>query len=156
TRSGSPGQTLSYSLALKNNDSSSCPTTSFTLSMTLPPGFTGSFSASPISLAPGGTGSATLSVTSSSSSAAGSYSITAKATDSNDAAHQAAVSAMDQVIFSNPPLDTQAPNVSLTSPTDGSRVTVRSKVTLSAQATDNVGVTKVEFYVNGSLKCTAA
>lgn len=30
----------------------------------------------------------------------------------------------------------------------------KSTITLSATATDNVGVTRVEFYVNGSLQCT--
>jgi hypothetical protein len=32
-------------------------------------------------------------------------------------------------------------------------VTRNSTVTISATALDNVGVTKVEFYVNGSLTC---
>jgi chitodextrinase len=46
--------------------------------------------------------------------------------------------------------DTTNPVVSVTAPTPGS--TVSGNVTLSASASDNVGVTKVEFYVDGSLK----
>jgi hypothetical protein len=37
---------------------------------------------------------------------------------------------------------------------NGSVVSAKSTVTISATASDNAGVTRVEFYVNGSLKCT--
>jgi hypothetical protein len=50
--------------------------------------------------------------------------------------------------------DTTAPSVSLTSPSNGSSFNAGSTVTASASASDNVGVTKVEFYLNNSLKCT--
>ncbi len=46
--------------------------------------------------------------------------------------------------------DTAAPTVSLTSPLNGA--TVSGTTTVSASASDNVGVTKVEFYVDGTLK----
>jgi|GEM_PF-1409400 len=48
--------------------------------------------------------------------------------------------------------DTTAPTVSLTAPGSGSAVS--GTVSVTANATDNVGVTKVEFYVNGSLAAT--
>lgn len=48
--------------------------------------------------------------------------------------------------------DTQAPTVSITAPTAGA--TVSGTVTVNASATDNIGVTKVEFYVDGALKST--
>ncbi|HKR81609.1 MAG TPA: Ig-like domain-containing protein [Candidatus Saccharimonadales bacterium] len=48
--------------------------------------------------------------------------------------------------------DTTPPVVSLTTPTNGS--TVSGTVNAAATATDNVGVTKVEFYVNGALAAT--
>ncbi len=44
------------------------------------------------------------------------------------------------------------PTVTLTSPTDGSTFT--SNVSMTAGANDDHGVTKVEFYFNGSLKAT--
>jgi hypothetical protein len=50
--------------------------------------------------------------------------------------------------------DLTPPSAAITSPTDGTRVARHSTVTISASANDNVGVTKVEFYVNGILKCT--
>ena len=50
-----------------------------------------------------------------------------------------------------PVVDTQVPTVSITSPTDGSCVSRGKNITISATASDNVGVKKVEFYINGSL-----
>lgn len=51
-----------------------------------------------------------------------------------------------------PPPDTQAPTISVTSPASGS--TVSGLVDITASASDNVGVTKVEFYVDGILFAT--
>lgn len=51
-------------------------------------------------------------------------------------------------------LDTTKPTVAITSPSNGSTVSRRSNVTISATASDNVGVTKVEFIVNNTLKFT--
>lgn len=49
---------------------------------------------------------------------------------------------------SNPQPDTEAPVVSITSPADGS--TVSGGVTVSISASDNVGVSRVDLYVNGA------
>jgi|GEM_PF-2417661 len=51
-----------------------------------------------------------------------------------------------------PPSDSQAPSVSLTAPIPGATVT--GTQTLSATASDNVGVTKVEFYDGATLLAT--
>jgi chitinase len=53
-----------------------------------------------------------------------------------------------------PSSDTTAPLVTLTLPS--TTFTRRSTVTLGATASDNVGVVKVEFYVDGSLLCSDA
>ncbi len=50
--------------------------------------------------------------------------------------------------------DNIPPTVSITSPPEGSTVARKSTVAINAVANDNVGVTRVEFLVNGSLKCT--
>lgn len=49
----------------------------------------------------------------------------------------------------NTPADTTAPSVQLTDPQSGS--TVSGSVIVAATASDNIGVTRVEFYVNGAL-----
>jgi glucose/arabinose dehydrogenase len=50
--------------------------------------------------------------------------------------------------------DNIAPSVAITSPANGSTVVRKSTVTIAATASDNVGVTRVEFLVNGALQCT--
>ena len=50
--------------------------------------------------------------------------------------------------------DNIAPTVAITNPADGATVARKSNVTLTATATDNVGVTRVEFLVNGAVQCT--
>jgi hypothetical protein len=50
-----------------------------------------------------------------------------------------------------PPPDTTAPTVSITSPTGG---TVSSSLTVTASASDNAGVVKVELWVDGKLQST--
>ena len=52
------------------------------------------------------------------------------------------------------PADTTAPAVNLTAPLNGASVKPKSVVTLTATASDNIGVTTVEFYVNGALQGT--
>lgn len=51
-------------------------------------------------------------------------------------------------------LDETAPTIAFTNPSNNSTVRSGSTVTLSVSALDNLSVTKVQFYVNGSLKCT--
>jgi glucose/arabinose dehydrogenase len=50
--------------------------------------------------------------------------------------------------------DNTAPTVSITSPANGAIITRKSNLTITANANDNVGVTRVEFFVNGALQCT--
>lgn len=52
---------------------------------------------------------------------------------------------------SNPPGDTTPPSVSLTSPTSGQQVASGASVTVSANASDNAAVSRVEFRVDGVL-----
>ena len=50
--------------------------------------------------------------------------------------------------------DTTAPTVSITNPANGAIVARKSNVNITATATDNVGVTRVDFLVNGALQCS--
>lgn len=50
--------------------------------------------------------------------------------------------------------DTTPPTVSITNPANNATVARRSTVTITATASDNVGVTRVEFRINGALQCT--
>jgi len=53
-----------------------------------------------------------------------------------------------------PTLDTTPPSVSITYPINGGIVNRNSTVNITASATDNIGVLKVEFSINGILWCT--
>jgi hypothetical protein len=53
------------------------------------------------------------------------------------------------------PVDRTPPTVSIISPLTGTTVSHGTLVKISAQATDNIGVTQVGFYINGSLLGTA-
>ncbi len=50
--------------------------------------------------------------------------------------------------------DTTKPKVTITTPVAGTSVPSRTNVPIAANASDDRGVTKVAFYVNGALKCT--
>jgi Bacterial Ig domain/Right handed beta helix region len=77
----------------------------------------------------------------------GSHSLTAAA---SNAAGQTATSAGVTINVSNPA--PTSPTVSITSPASGA--TVSGTITVTANAADNAGVTKVEFYLDNSLQTT--
>jgi len=70
-----------------------------------------------------------------------------------DAAGNVGQSSAVTVTINNVP-DNSAPSVTITAPANNA--TVSGTATISAAASDNVGVTQVEFYVNGALKSTAS
>jgi len=79
----------------------------------------------------------------------GSYAITAKAYDAEGNVGQSAAA---QVTVNNVVADVAAPAVSVTAPATGA--TVSGTVSVAASASDNIGVSKVEFYVNNVLAAT--
>jgi 3-phytase len=74
----------------------------------------------------------------------------------SDAAGNSATSAPSTVAVAipAPPLDTVPPSVSLTSPASGTTYSSPQTVSVSASASDDTGVTSVEFYDNGVLRAT--
>ena len=69
-----------------------------------------------------------------------------------DAAGNSTASAAISASVSNVPPDTTPPSVSISAPSAGS--TVAGTKTVTASATDNVGVAKVDFYVDDVLTAT--
>lgn len=80
----------------------------------------------------------------------GTYTLTATA---RDAANNVTTSAPITLVINNPVVDLIAPTVGVASPT--SNQTVAGNTTLTASATDNVGVASVRFNVNGNAIGTA-
>lgn len=83
------GATNSYSVTLKNNDSSGCSNTTFALARSVPSGWTGSLSTTGIALAPGASGTAVLNVTSPATASAGGYGIGVGTSSSVGSTHTA-------------------------------------------------------------------
>lgn len=79
----------------------------------------------------------------------GSYTLTAKAYDNTG---NVAQSANVLVTVNNPVADTTAPSVAVTAPVNNTSVS--GTVSVTASASDNVGVSKVEFYINSVLAAT--
>ena len=71
-------------------------------------------------------------------------------TDNSQTPIEIAVNAYDD----RPLPDLTPPTVTITSPRNNSIVIRNTTVPINATASDNVGVTKVEFYVNNALVCT--
>ena len=88
------------------------------------------------------------------SAAEGSYSLVARATDNAGAVTNSATVSITVNAVPPPPTDMSAPVASITSPVNGAIVTSKTTVVIQASASDDIGVTKVEFYANGALKCT--
>jgi len=53
-----------------------------------------------------------------------------------------------------PTPDTVPPTVMITNPSNGAVIPKGTSITIQATASDNVGVSKVEFSVNGKIRCT--
>jgi len=87
------GTTNTYTLALRNNDSSGCANTSFSLARTVPTGWTGTLSATSVNLAPGASSNTTLSVTSANGTTAGTYNIGVGASSSVGSTHAVSATA---------------------------------------------------------------
>jgi len=87
------GTTQTYTLAITNNDSSACTATSFNLARSVPTGWTGTLTATTLSLSPGAKGSTTLKVTSPATAGAGSYAIGAGTSSSIGSTHTASTAA---------------------------------------------------------------
>ena len=65
--------------------------------------------------------------------------------------------AVNRIAFTGemqPPPDTTPPTVAITNPANNATVAKKSTVTITATASDNVGVTRVEFLINGAVQCT--
>lgn len=127
------GSTVSYSVSVRNNDTSACSNTSYQLARTVPTGWTGTLSTSSVSLAPGATGYATLRVTSPVSAKAASYNIGAGTSSAVGSKHTASKSISYSV---KAPVAT-APTLSGTISTGSSTYRAGKKVRMIASVLQN-------------------
>lgn len=145
SQSGAPGSSLMYSVSVTNKDSSSCPASNFQFdNAVLPIGFNGVFSPSMLSLSSGQSGSVQWMVSSSASTLLGSYAISAKAFDAAAPAKSATAQAT-YVAF----IDNEPPVVSIVKPANMS--VVKRNTTVEVSGSDNDGMGRVEFFLDGKL-----
>jgi hypothetical protein len=64
------------------------------------------------------------------------------------------VNASDDSGVTPPYIDTEPPNIHITAPVNGNQVRRKQNLTIQATATDNIAVSRVEFFVNGHRTCT--
>lgn len=177
------GTSRVYQITINNLDTQSCPSTTFSVNTTIPNGWTHTLSNPNYSIAPGTGYSVTDEVASPTTATPGDYSFTEQVVHGADSAISntatgyysvlsSAVSPTPTVIPSSTPIptplptsipsptptptDTTAPSVSITNPQNGAIVPRKSNVTISANASDASGISKVEMYVNNTLICTDA
>lgn len=86
--------------------------------------------------------------------AAGTFTATLTVSDDNGAVSAKSVTITSKSTSPTTTVDTTTPVISLTSPANGAKIQRYTYFTATATASDNVGVTKVNFYYKGSLKCT--
>ncbi len=91
------GTTQAYSISVKSNDSSACTSTTYNLAKSVPAGWTGTLSASSLTVSPGANASANLSVISASGTAAGTYGIGTGTSSSASSSHTASASTVYSV-----------------------------------------------------------
>lgn len=153
SQTGTPGANLSYTVTVKNNDNSICSSSVFSVTPTLPPDFTQTPTPLSLTLAPGATGSGTVTVNSPVTAAGGFYTITETAVNTSATSYSGTASAT--YVVDATAVDTTAPVTSITYPTNGGTIPKGQSISITASATDNYSVMRTEFFVNGSLKCTA-
>ncbi len=96
------GTAQSYSIGIKSNDSSACTATTYNLARSVPTGWTGTLSASSVTVSPGANAAASLSVTSASNAAGGNYGIGTGISSSTSGSHTASGSAIYAVKVAAP------------------------------------------------------
>lgn len=127
--SAEPGKSVSYTVALQNNDSANCGSRTFNLSSTKPQGWPSVFSSSAVTLAPGQSVNVTLTKSVPGSAAPGTYEVDAVA--ETQAATVSAAASL--TVIAPPPPPPPPPPLSVSFNQSAATVSVRSNISFSAQ-----------------------
>lgn len=137
-QSGLAGTTLSYLVTVTNNSSASCGSSPFSLSQSVPAGWSGILSQLSLALSPGQSGTTTLFVSSSPDAAPGVYGVSTTVSSTY-------TSSVNATYTVQAPADTQPP----TTPTGLAATLRRTQVQLAWSASsDNVGVVNYSVWRN--------
>jgi hypothetical protein len=147
SQSGSAGEAKTYSVTLSNQDGSSCSSSSFTLSYTLPIRWSGAFSAQSLSLAPGANASSLLTIAPPLDASAGAYSIAVSATNAMAMAY-AATTTTSYAVVAGPTVMVSTNQAAYRA---GQTVKISAYVTLSGAALSGASVSFTIFEPNGAI-----
>lgn len=141
SQSGFPGDSLTYSINVSNNDSSACTPSTFVITPLLPAGWSQSPSNS-LTLNPGTSTTTTVSVISPTNVASGSYSF------SETVNAGAAYSATAQASYNVQVTDTKPPTVTITNPPNGSTLPAKGAQKITVTASDESGIGMIQIFIN--------
>jgi uncharacterized membrane protein len=145
--SGDAGDTVSYAFSLRNNDGSACGNSTFSLTRSLPAGWSGSVTPASITLSAGGSTNGTLQVTSAATASPGNYSVGLQVSDSSTPGHNASDTATYVVNEPVDILDSEAP----TTPTGLAASANFKQVSLTwSPSSDNVAVSGYLVWRDGA------
>ena len=143
---GKPGEQLWYYGNIKNNDSYGCKPATFTMNPTLLTGWTQSIDpANSFKINPEETVYFNLSVKSTTETPTGYYTFTETVTHSAGRQYSTSVAANLNIYIS----DSEPPQIRIYSPLNGS--SVFGQVNIRAEATDNIAMGYVEFFLDNSI-----
>jgi len=145
SQSASAGTTLSYTVAITNQDNDNCAASTFSVQSNVATGWAVNFSAATVDLMPGVTAVTTMTVTSSTSAPTDSYNLLIAVSDAREDGHAKTASAIYTVAA-------DAPTNSNTAP-----VTVNDQVLISSKSSTTITVLSNDYDVDGDmLTITAA
>jgi hypothetical protein len=138
------GQSASFNYTLTNNDTASCPSSNFSITPSLPAGF--SQNPSPISytLLPGESVSGSFIINTPTNAAPSSYSVTETAQNISTSTIYKSTTALTMTVL---PPDTISPTVTITSPADGTTVS-KGNITIAASASDASGIAEIRIFID--------
>lgn len=152
---GTSGQALTYQVTLKNNDSSTCQTTAFGITATVPSGFVNSPISLIESLAPGDSVTKTITITSPATAVNGAYPFTITAKNSTATAYAASVTAnynvYNPVIIPEPTNPVQTPPIVTLSGISTGQVVTTNKINVRVTASDSSGIASIKIYLDERL-----
>ncbi len=140
------GASASYTVSVVNKDSSTCPSSTFSLTSAAPAGWPATFSPASISLTPGASGSASYTVQVPANTADGVYTTSPQVADAQVSAHSTS-GAASLTVFT----DTVGPLISITSPSSGAKLKGNGSTNVAASASDSSGISAMVISMDGSV-----
>lgn len=144
------GQAASFNYTLTDNDTSSCPSSNFSVTPSFPTGFSQSPSSINYTLLPGASVAGSLIVSTPLDAGAGSYAVTQTAQNTSTSTIYKSTASLTMNVL---PPDTIPPTVTITSPANGATIS-KGNVQIATSASDANGIAQIQILVDGVLKTT--